>query len=368
MAVPGSNNDILKLIRPGLADFAGYSAATSPETLEGKVDVPVKSIIKLDANENPYGCSPRVNRALADYANYHVYPDDGQASLRRMLADYYGVDAANVVASSGSNRLIDLILRLLLEPGDEVINCVPTFGVYAFSTRLCGGRLVEVPRTTDFTVDVAAIHAAITSRTKMIFIASPNNPTGTPVLRSDILELLATGVPLMVDEAYYEFNGETVAPLVSEHRNLSVLRSFSKWAGLAGLRIGYGLFPAAVADLLLRTKIPYNLNAAAIVAVTESLADIDYLNSRVTAIIEERGRLFAKLSRIDWLRVVPSSANFILCQVLRGHAAELHQQLRQRGILIRYFAEPRLDNYIRISVGRPEDTDAVVRMLREIGG
>ncbi|MEE8354032.1 MAG: histidinol-phosphate transaminase [Dehalococcoidales bacterium] len=359
---------MLRLIRPGLTDFAGYSAATSPETLEGKVDVPVSRIIKLDANENPYGCSPRVNRALAGYTGFHIYPDDGQTSLRRMLSDYCGVDAANIVAASGSNRLIDLLLRLLLEPGDEVINCVPTFGVYAFSTRLCGGQLVEVPRTADFTVDVAAIRAAITARTKMVFIASPNNPTGTPVLRQDILELLATGVPVMVDEAYYEFNGETVAPLVGEYGNLSVLRSFSKWAGLAGLRIGYGLFPAGIADLVLRTKIPYNLNAAALVAVAESLADIDYLMGRVAAIIEERGRLFAELSRIDWLRVVPSSANFILCQVLRGQAANLHRELRQRGILVRYFAEPRLENYIRISVGRPEDTDAVIKVLREIGG
>jgi len=359
---------MLRLVRPDLADFTGYSAATSPETLEGKVDVPVESIIKLDANENPYGCSPRVSRALADYTMFHVYPDNGQASLRRMLSNYCGVDPTNIVASSGSNRLIDLILRLLLSPGDEVINCVPTFGIYAFSTRLCGGRLIEVPRTADFTVDVAAVRAAITTRTKMIFIASPNNPTGTPVPREDILELLATGVPVMVDEAYYEFGGETVAPLIGKHGNLSVLRTFSKWAGLAGLRIGYGLFPSAVADLMLRTKIPYNVNAAALVAVAESLADIDYLMGRVTAIIEERSRLSAELSRIDWLRVVPSSANFILCQILRSQAADLHRQLRQRGILVRYFAEPLLENYIRISVGRPEDTDAVVRVLREIGG
>ncbi len=368
MAATDSDNDMLKLVRPDLTDFAGYSAATSPETLEGKVDVPVESVIKLDANENPYGCSPRVNRALADYTSFHVYPDDGQASLRRMLSDYSGVDAANIVASSGSNRLIDLILRLLLSPGDEVIYCVPTFGIYAFSTRLCGGRIVEVPRAADFAIDLAAVRAAITARTKMIFLASPNNPTGTPVLREDILELLTTGVPLMIDEAYYEFNGDTVAPLIGQYGNLSVLRSFSKWAGLAGLRIGYGLFPAGIADLLLKTKIPYNINAAAQVAVAESLADIDYLKDRIAAIIEERGRMFAELSRIEWLRAVPSSANFILCQVLRGQAADLHQQMRQRGILVRYFAEPRLENYIRISVGRPEDTDAVVRVLREIGG
>ena len=357
-----------RLIRPELLRFGGYSAATSPETLEGKVGVPVEDIIKLDANENPYGCSPRVSKALGSYRGFNVYPDDGQERIRKLLAGYTGVDACHIVAGSGSNRLIDLLLRLLIGPGDEVINCVPTFGIYSFSTELCGGTVVEVPRDTDFTVDVGAVKAAISKKTKVIFLASPNNPSGTAIAREDILELVGMGVPVLVDEAYYEFCGDTVAPLVGQYENLVVLRTFSKWAGLAGLRIGYGLFPARVAGYLIRIKIPYNVNVAALIAVEESLKDIDYLMDGVKAIVAERDRLFSELKEVAWLQPVPSVANFILCRVLRGEAVELHQKLRDRGILVRYFEQPLLKDYIRFSVGTPAHSDALVKTLREIGG
>jgi len=362
------DNGIERLIRPDLATFGGYAARTSPDTLEGKVEVPVESIIKLDANENPYGCSPRVNQALAAYPDLHIYPDDGQSRLRKLLEGYTGVDARHIVAGGGSNQLIDLVLRLFISRGDEVINCVPTFGIYRFSTELCGGTLVEVPRDKNFAIDVSAVKDAISEKTKIIFLANPNSPTGTITPRQDILEMLDTGLPVVVDEAYYEFSGQTVAPLVSRYKNLMVLRTFSKWAGLAGLRVGYGLFPPKIADYLLRIKMPYNVNVAALIAVQESLKDIDYLMGAVKAIIDERERLWKELKRLKWLKPFPSQANFILCQVLNGEATEVKQKLQDRGILVRYFDEPVLRNYIRISVGKPEHTDALIKALREIEG
>lgn len=359
---------IERFIRPDLITFGGYSARKSPEALEGKVKVPVENIIKLDANENPYGCSSRVSQALATYPDFNIYPDNGQTRLRELLAEYTGVDAKHIVAGSASNQLIDLVLRLLISKGDEVINCVPTFGIYRFSTELCGGTIVEVPRSGNFAVNINAVKAAINEKTKVIFLANPNNPTGTITPQPDILELVDTGLPVLVDEAYYEFAGETVAPLVSQYENLMVLRTFSKWAGLAGLRVGYGLFPPRIADYLLRIKIPYNVNVAALVAVRESLKDIDYLMSRVEAIIVERERLFGKLEKLEWLKPFPSQANFILCSVLTGEAIELRQRLQDKGILVRYFDEPILRNFIRFSVGKPEHTDALIKALREIGG
>jgi len=363
-----ASEGIERFIRSDLIAFGGYSAHTSPETLEGKIAVPVENIIKLDANENPYGCSPRVNQALAGYPSFNIYPDDGQTRLRKLLEGYTGVDARHIVAGSGSNQLIDLVLRLFVDPGDEVINCVPTFGIYRFSTELCGGALVEVPRNENFTVNISAIKAAISGRTKIIFLANPNNPTGTIVPQQDILELVDTGLPVLVDEAYYEFSGETIAPLVSWYENLMVLRTFSKWVGLAGLRVGYGLFPPKIADYLLRIKIPYNVNVAALVAVEESLKDADYLMGRVKAIIAERGRLFGELKKLEWLKPFPSRANFILCSVLDGEARELRQKLQDKGILVRYFDEPVLRGFIRFSVGKPEHTDALIKALHEIGG
>ena len=357
---------IEKFIRPDLVTFGGYSASTSPDTLKGKIEVPVESIIKLDANENPYGCSPRVSQALAAYPSFNIYPDDGQTSLRKLLEGYAGVDARHIMAGGGSNQLIDLILRLFIGKGDEVINCVPTFGIYRFSTELCGGTLVEVPRDENFVVNASAVKAAMSKRTKIIFLANPNSPTGNITPRKDILEIVDAGIPVVVDEAYYEFSGQTVAPLVSQYENLMVLRTFSKWAGLAGLRVGYGLFPPKIADYLLRIKIPYNVNVAALVAVEESLKDINYLMSNVKAIIVERDRLFTEVERIKWLKPFPSQANFILCEVLKGEAKELRRKLQDKGILVRYFDQPPLQNSIRISAGKPEHTDALIKVLRHI--
>ncbi len=360
------DSGIERFIRPGLAAFGGYSASTSPETLDGKVEVPVEHIIKLDANENPYGCSPGVNRALAKYRQFNIYPDNGQVELRKALAKYTGVDSRHIVASGGSNQLIDLTLRLFVSPGDEVINCTPTFGIYRFSTDLCGGKLVEVPRDGDFAVNVSAIRAAITRKTKVICLANPNNPSATLTPRRDIMEILDTGIPLLLDEAYYEFSRQTVAPLVGRRDNLMVLRTFSKWAGMAGLRAGYGLFPAKIANYILSIKMPYNVNVAALVAIRESFKDMDYLMGTVRAIIDERGRLFNKLKKIAWLKPYPSQANFILCEVLKGNAKDVWQKLQDKGILVRYFDQPRLWNCIRISVGKPEHTDALIEVLQKL--
>jgi len=359
---------IEKLIRSFLITLGGYSASTSPDTLEGKVEVPVESIIKLDANENPYGCSPRVSQALASYPYLNIYPDAGQAELRKLLAGYTGVGAEHIVASNGSDQLIDLILRLFVGPGDEVINCIPSFEMFRFGTELCDGSLIEVPRDENFAVNVKAVKAKISKKTKVIFLANPNNPTGTLMPQPDILDILDTGLPVVVDEAYYEFSGATVVPLISRYKNLMALRTFSKWAGLAGLRIGYGIFPPEITGYLLRIKPPYNVNAAAMVAVRESLKDVDYLMSRVKAIVAERERLFAELKKLKWLKPFPSQANFIFCSVLNGKASQLQQKLQKKGILVRYFDKPMLRDSIRISVGKPEHTDALIKALREIGG
>jgi histidinol-phosphate aminotransferase len=228
--------------------------------------------------------------------------------------------------------------------------------------------VVAVPREEDFSVSVAAVKAAVSPRTKLIFLANPNSPTGNLTPREDILEIAATGLPVVVDEAYYEFSGETVVPLLEQYPNLMVVRTFSKWAGLAGLRVGYGVFPPRIANYLLRIQIPYNVNVAALVAVRESLADIDYLKGRVAAILEERERLFTALNKIPFLKPYPSWANFIFCSVLNGKAGRLQQQLQDRGILVRYFDTPLLKDAVRISVGRPEHTAALMKVLSEIGG
>ena len=358
--------DIEKLIRPELVTMKGYIPIEPTEVLSQQAELPSGRIIKLDGNENPYGCSPKVYQALATYPYYHNYPDPEQRELRKALEEYTDLRCQHIVCGMGSDDLIDLILRLFLKPGDEVINCPPTFGMYPFSTDVCGGRVVDVPRTEDFALDTVGIREALTKRTKVIFVASPNNPTGNTATEKEIMELVGIGKIVVVDEAYFEFSNVTMANLVPKYTNLIVLRTFSKWAGLAGLRIGYGFFPIGIAGYLMKIKQPYNANTAAQAAVIASLADIEYLRANVARIVMERERLFGKLKEVGWLKPYPSQGNFVLCSLPAGKAEEIWQQLRKKGIFVRYFDTPRLKDCLRISVGRPEYTDALVKALKEV--
>ncbi|MFH1650628.1 MAG: histidinol-phosphate transaminase [Chloroflexota bacterium] len=357
--------DIARRVRPDLAALTAYAAHKSPDTLKG---VTARKIIKLDANENPYGCSPRARLALAEYGNWHIYPDAAQTRLRGQLAEYTGTSPERIVAATGSGELLDDILVLLLGPGDEVINCPPTFDLYRLRTIINGGKLVNIERDADFNVDVPTVRAAVSEKTKLIVLSNPNNPTGNATPEKDIIALAETGVPLLVDEAYIEFTGESVVPLTAAYPNIMVLRTFSKWAGLAGLRIGYGIFPAAIAAYLLKIKLPYNVNVAALVAAEASLQDAAFLMDKVKDIIAERARLFRELGKVPWLKAYPSRANFIYCRLTRGKADRLYRRLQEQGILVRYFDQPLLQNGFRVSVGRPEENDIFLKTLRGLEG
>lgn len=359
--------DTNRFVRPGVLKMDSYVPVLPPEALSEKMGIPAERIIKLDANENPYGPSPKVQQALAQFCNYHIYPDPNHTRLRALLEKYVGVDKEQIIAGAGSDELIDLIMRVFLEPGDKVINCVPTFGMYTFLTDVCGGEVISVKRTGDFAVDIPAVLAAIDDRTKLIFIASPNNPTGNLISFEDVQKLLDTGRIVIVDEAYYEFARATVLPLVQEYNNLIVLRTFSKWAGLAGLRVGYGIVPKSIIEHLWKIKQPYNVNIAAEIAACESLSDFNNIKQTIDAIIAERNNLHAALSNLDFLRPLPSSANFIYCAVTRGEAKQIVDELMKDGITIRYYDTPLLKNAIRISVGKPEHTETLITSLKSIG-
>jgi histidinol-phosphate aminotransferase len=356
--------DIEKLIRPEVKAMPPYVPIEPTEVISRRLGVSEGEVIKLDGNENPYGCSPRVKRALARYAYYHLYPDPEQRELRSELEKYTGISVQYLLAGSGSDELIDLILRLFIQPRDKVVNCPPTFGMYPFSTDVCGGKAVSIPRKADFSIDTPSALKAINSGAKIIFVASPNNPSGNITPVATVLELLKGKAMVIVDEAYFEFSGVTVAPLVLKYSNLIVLRTFSKWAGLAGLRVGYGIFPANIVEYLMKIKQPYNLNVAAQVAAMESLRDLDYLRGTIKAIVKERERLMEKLVQLDWLKVYPSQSNFILCRVLKGNAAAIHKELQKQGIFIRYFDAPQLKDCLRISVGKREHTDKLIAALK----
>ncbi len=360
--------NIEKLMRSEIKAIDAYVPIEPTAVLSQRIDIAPENIIKLDGNENPYGCSAKVRQALANYSHYHIYPDPEQRELRKALEEYIGFKSEQILAGSGSDELIDLILRLFIEPGDKVINCPPTFGMYKFCTEVCGGKIVNIPRKHDFSVDITAIKKAIDKKTKVIFIASPNNPSANLTNESDILELLTASIIVVVDEAYAEFSGSSITHLVPRYSNLVVLRTFSKWAGLAGLRVGYGIFPPSVAELVLKIKQPYNLNVAAQAAMLASLEDVELLLERVQLLIAEREELSKALASTPFIRPLPSQANFILCRIDGIDAGALQAELRKRGIMVRRPDSPVLRDCLRISVGLPEHRQALIEALNEIGG
>jgi histidinol-phosphate aminotransferase len=275
------------------------------------------------------------------------------------------------MAGHGADELIDLVMRLFIEKGDAIVNCPPTFGMYRFDAGVNGARIVSCARRADFSLDVEGIVAAVAAepRVKLLFVASPNNPDGGLLTDDDLQRLLALPLIVVLDEAYVEFAGLAHSRMawVPEHANLIVLRSFSKWAGLAGLRPGYGAFPSAIIEHLWKIKQPYNLSVAAQVAGLASLADLDYLRANVARIVEERERLMAKLGEFSYLRPYPSYANFILCRVVGQDARVLKETLASRGILIRYYDSPGMGDHVRFSVGRPEQTERLMAEMKSLG-
>lgn len=360
--------DARRLMQSRLLRAEPYAGVDPPEVLARQAGIAEEQVIKLDGNENLYGPSPKVYEALGSYRSYHIYPDPQQRRVRNALSDYAGTRADRVVAGVGSDEIIDLLLRLFVGPGERVLQCVPTFGMYATFTQLVGGELVSVPRDEAFNVDLSALEGAVDKDTKVVFITSPNNPTGNIVDESVVRRLLEFDVLVIVDEAYYEFSQTTVAHLVSEYSNLVVLRTFSKWAGLAGLRIGYGIMDPLVAERLIVIKPPYNITTASQVALLASLEDRDLLLTRVQNIVRERDFLYNGLANIPRLRPLPSQANFILCQLPAGTGRNVYEQLAQRGIFVRYYDTSLLRDCIRTSVGLRYHNEALIEALGEIAG
>jgi histidinol-phosphate aminotransferase len=368
-----------ELIRPHVHRMRAYEPILPFEVLSKQLGLPAEEIVKLDANENPYGPLPAVAEALAQLPYAHVYPDPESRELRQALAAHHDLPVENILSGAGADELIDLIMRLFLEAGDTILDCPPTFGMYAFDADVNGAQVISIPRRPDFSLDLHAIQqAAQNARPKLLFLASPNNPDGSLVPADALERLLELPLVVVLDEAYVEFapSGASRIREAAARENLIVLRTFSKWAGLAGLRVGYGVFPSGLMPHLWKIKQPYNVSVAATTAATVSLQHADQLERIGQEITGERERLFDALQAIPWLEPYPSQANFILCRVIAGEgnagskrdAAALKGALAHAGILIRYFNKPGLSDHVRISVGKPEHTKALLAQLAEWGG
>ena len=355
-----------ELLVPHIRGLKPFEGLDPTEVMAQQAGIPPEKVIRLNGNENPYGPSARVAQALGRFEHFNHYPDPEQRQLRKALAQYLGVEPEQVIAGNGSDELIDMVLRMFVGPGQKVIEPTPTFGMYSFCTAVCGGQSVPVPRDDNFEVDVEGIELALDSETRVVFLASPNNPTANVAQEWQVRRLLENDIVVVVDETYHEFCGQTLISLLPEYPNLIVLRTFSKWAGLAGLRIGLGAMDPKVAQAMMSMKSPYNVNVAAEVALLASLEDRASLVQQVKSIVRERDRMYSMLTKLAGVKPWPSQANFVLCQLPEGKGGAIFEGLARRGIFVRYFGTPRLRDFVRISVGLPHETDAVIGTLKEL--
>ena len=366
--------DVEALIAPRVREMQPYAPIVPFEVLSKRLGRAAHEIVKLDANENPYGSSPKALEAVAASRQLHIYPDPDQTALRQAIAKFVGVPMEQIICGAGADEVIDLLARAFVESGDTVVDLPPTFGMYKWEADMLGARYLRVSRRADFSVDVdatiRAVHDAFArgERPKLLFVANPNNPDGSVTPRSDLLRLVDLPLLVVVDEAYIDFSQEqSLAPLVPERSNLVVLRTFSKLAGMAGLRVGYGLLPKGIVKHIWKVKQPYTPNVAGTVAALAALSDRGWLDRTVKTLVAERERLVAALAGLDWLVPLPSHTNFVLCRVRGGRQARgVKDGLERRGVLVRYFDREGLRDCIRISVGRPEHTDALLAALRQV--
>lgn len=323
--------------------------------------------LRLDFNENTVGASPRVllrlqQITLEDLARY---PE--REPVEALVASSLGLQPEEVLLTNGVDEAIHLLCETYLEPADEAIIVVPTFAMYEISAAATGARVIRVPAREDFSFPLEAVMAALTPQTRLIAIANPNNPTGTLVTGEGLLQI-ATAAPraaALLDEAYYEFCGQTLLHSIRKQENVFVARTFSKAYGMAGLRVGVLAGPVAQMRMVRRVASPYNVNIAALIALPEALQDKEYVCQYVGQV--QRGRALLE-QEFQALGIVycPSQANFVLARVGSAHAAFV-VAMKQRGILVRdRSADAGCDGWVRITVGSEAHTEQLLGALRQV--
>ena len=355
--------------RPAVFELCKYVAGTTTDQVQRELGL--SDIAKLASNENPYGPSPRVFEAIqAELGNIWQYPEQSFFDIKHAIAAHNGVDFENVVVGHGSETIIQLLPQLLVESGDEVVLADVGYGRHEEASKLMNAVLRRVPLR-QYLYDVEAMAAAVTARTKLLWIASPNNPTGTIITRDEVawlLNELPESVTVVFDEAYREYvddpaYGDGLDQLRAGRDNVVVLRTFSKAYGLAGLRLGYGLLSKRVAWLLDTIKEPFNVNRLSLVAGAAALADHDWLDQGVRSAISGRELLTRELRELS-CDVVPSQANFVLTDVHRD-AAELYERLVRRGVIVRPAGGWGYPSHMRVTVGTPEQNARFLESLQK---
>jgi histidinol-phosphate aminotransferase len=358
-------------LRPCLALIKPYIPGKPAAEVERELGI--KNVIKLASNENPLGPAPLALQALQQsLGSLHLYPDGYCYDLRLAIAGRCGIKPEQIVFGNGSDELPSMIAAAYISPGDEAVSIKPTFSEYEFAMCLMGGNINYVPLVgNDFRFDLEAVRAAITDRTRLVFICSPNNPTGSAVAQKELkrfLESLPPGVLVVLDEAYHEYAPAGAAlntlQFIREGCPLITLRTFSKIYGLAGLRIGYGIAPAPVIEDLNRVREPFNVNSAAQAAALAALQDEQHLQRSRDLVEKGKEQLARGLQELG-LRPVPTQANFIFVD-LRRDAKQVFLELMRRGVIVRSGDIFGFPTYIRVTIGTAEQNALFLEQLAAV--
>jgi histidinol-phosphate aminotransferase len=355
-----------KLLKKGIKDIPPYIPGESKGNIAKIYGLEEDSIIKLGSNENPLGPSKKAVAAIKKRAgDVSIYPEDVSSELQQKIAEYVGVDESQVIAGNGSDEILDMAVKMFIEAGDEAVIPVPTFSMYRKLVELYSGECVYVPLVKNFTFDIEKILIQITEGTKLVFICSPNNPTGNIISEVGLRKILNEDVVVILDEAYSEYSTGSFTQLVNEYKNLIVLRTFSKALGLAGLRVGYGIADSEIIEYMLRIKIPFSVNSLAQKAGIAALEDKEHMQRSVDLVKEEREFITEELSKIEGVRAYPSQANFVFIE-LDAKSEDVVKSLLKRGIIVRDCSFAGLDNHIRVTIGTKEENRKFLQNLREV--
>jgi histidinol-phosphate aminotransferase len=362
-----SDTPIEEFLRPGIASASPYDARHHDFAWRHR------ELDRLMSNECPLPPSRSVIAAATaalEIANF--YPSSGE-DLRASIAAFNDVEPASIILGNGSTEVLDVVTRAFVGPGDEVVISVPTYAFFESQTRLYGGEPLLIPMTDDFRFDVPAILAAVNERTKVVFLCSPNNPTGNSWTEAELEAVLATGVPTVVDQAYLECGrAPSFAGLVARHPNLIVTRTMSKAFGLAALRLGYGIAAPSLVDAFLRLRIPFSVSLVALRAGLAAMEHPEELEERRSFISSERERVMSALAGMAGLKPFPSEGNFILIDVSRTGrtSGEIVDFARREQMLLRAMTAHRLQNaFVRMTVGTVDQNDRFVDVFaRAIAG
>ncbi len=357
-------------LNPALEKLSVYQPGRPIEEVARELGLPADDIIKLASNENPLGPSPAALAAMEKaLQQLHLYPDGNAFYLKQKLSDKLGVEPGNLILGNGSNEIIEFIGHALVAPGTDVIVSQYCFLVYPIITRLFGGNLITVPAK-DYGHDLRAMLRAITPQTRVVFVANPNNPTGTLADRADVVELLNELPPhvlLVMDEAYIEFLNAPVDLLPFVRRglkpNLLLMRTFSKIYGLAGLRLGYGIAAAELVAALEKVRQPFNINSLVQAGATAALDDDEHINRTRANNAQGLDFLQTEFARMR-LSFIPSVANFVLVKV--GDGQRVFTELQKQGVITRPMRAYQLPEFIRISVGTPAENARCITALKTI--